>query len=174
MNGSPQRGHFVILRLEIRKNLFKHYSLLEFELKAKIAGYVGVVFGVIVVFSLLTFDSTEKSEPVFHATLADPSLYIDDVYFDAFLMPKGEYRFRFVPNGDSPQMLTIKINGPSLSFVENFILEGDLQNSGISEYYTWHYLGSSQFWNPADQQVQIIIDPNGNLMGPYSIDIIPI
>ncbi len=63
---------------------------------------------------LLVNFSSDKSEKmnnvIFHVTLADPDLYINGVYAEKFTIDKGQYSFRFVPNGSSPEILSI-ING---------------------------------------------------------------
>ena len=84
------------------------------------------------------------------------------------------YEIRFVPNGDSPKILTITMNGQSLNFFENFALEGTPQETGVSTYYTWEYSGNKIIKVPNKQEIEILIDPNGNLLGPVSIDIIKI
>ena len=142
-------------------------------MKTKIWGPISIAVGIALVFGLVSsINSPQKNhESLFHITLADPNLYKDDIYSESFDVPKGEYQFHFVANGDSPKILKIRISGSSLSFDEDFVLEGDLESTGISEYYTWDYFGSAQFSNPIDQSVQIIIDPNGNVKGPVSVDI---
>ena len=57
----------------------------------------------------------------------------------------GEYHFRFVPNGSSPEILSISIIGNNFEFSENFELQNELQQTGISEYYTWSYDGIESF-----------------------------
>ena len=57
-----------------------------------------------------SFDSSEiKSDVLFHATLADPDLYTNGVYIDKFTISKGEYFFRFVPNGNIIGSVTVDI-----------------------------------------------------------------
>ena len=62
--------------------------------------------------------SDEDSNVIFHVTLADPELYNngvnDGVYTNAIIMDKGEYYFRFVPNGSSPDTLSIKLAGAKI------------------------------------------------------------
>ncbi|NDB32703.1 MAG: hypothetical protein EB163_05090 [Nitrososphaeria archaeon] len=107
-------------------------------------------------------------EQIYHARLADPKQYSDGVFSDTFLIKKGVYEFRFVPNGDSPQKLSIALKGPSFSFAENFVLEGT-EHGEIGKYYTWKYLGQDKIEILEDQQLQITINPNGNVMGPVSV-----
>ena len=131
---------------------------------------IAVIIGFFVVMSL---DSSEKDDGVvFHVTLADPELYENGIYSDSFLISEGEYHFRFVPNGSSPETLSISLNGAELDFSEDFKLENTLHQTGISEYYTWEYLGQKEIKVSENQQVIIIINPNGNVMGSVSVSIL--
>ena len=116
--------------------------------------------------------SDKKNEPVFHVTLASPSIYDNGVYFGTFVLEKGEYKFRFVPNGDSPKNLTISLKGDDFEFSENFILNGTLHKTEISEYYTWDYDGQKLVLLPTQKEISIQINPNGNVIGSVSVDII--
>ncbi len=115
-------------------------------------------------------DKNNKS--FFHITLADPKQYVNGVYSSTFVLEKGEYIFRFVPNGDSPQNLSISIKGDSFEFSENFKLNGTIHETGISEYYTWDYEGEKSIHIPNQNEMSIQIDPNGNVKGSVSVDII--
>ncbi|KFM17488.1 hypothetical protein AAA799P11_01320 [Marine Group I thaumarchaeote SCGC AAA799-P11] len=128
---------------------------------------------IIGIFAVMPWDSPEKNNNVaFHVTLADPQLYENGVYTKTFEIKKGEYYFRFVPNGSSPEVLSISLNGDSIEFSENFQLKNTLHETGISEYYTWEYLGENKITILEDQLVAINIDPNGNVMGSVSVDIL--
>jgi len=116
--------------------------------------------------------SDKKNEPFFHVTLANPKLYDNGVYSSTFVIEKGEYNFRFVPNGDSPQNLTISLEGDDFEFSENFKLNGTLHKTEISEYYTWDYDGEKSIVFPSQKEISIQISPNGNVKGSVSIDII--
>ena len=59
----------------------------------------------------LSNEKVNSDEIVFHITLAEPSLYTNGVYSDKFLIESGTYFFRFVPNGSSPEILSINIIG---------------------------------------------------------------
>ena len=111
-------------------------------------------------------------EIVFHITLADPSLYSNGVYTDTFTINKGEYTFRFVPNGSSPEILSISLEGINFDFSEEFQLIGTPHQTGISEYFTWEYDGQKTIMISERQEVSIIINPNGNVMGSVSVDIL--
>lgn len=134
---------------------------------------IAVAVAVGIVFTLILMPS-EKSErtQIYHARLADPRIYQDGLFSDSFHINQGTYEFRFVPNGDSPKMLTIALSGPSFSFSEDFILEGTLHETGISKYYTWDYLGQTIIEVPEEQQLTITIDPHGNTLGPVSVYLI--
>ncbi len=124
----------------------------------------------VVIFSL---DPSEKNDNViFHVTLADPDLYTNGVYTDTFTIDKGEYSFRFVPNGSSPEILSITLNGENFDFSEDFKLQSTLHQTETSEYFTWEYKGQKIILIAEMQQVSIIINPNGNVMGSVSVDIL--
>jgi len=130
---------------------------------------------IILVFFVSSFQSNnnvEKRVSPFHVTLAKPSQYQDGVYSSNFILEQGEYSFTFVPNGDSPQQLDIKLSSEGFEFSENFRLKGELHETGISEYYTWDYDGMKSFSVNSQQEVTIEINPNGNVMGSVSVDII--
>lgn len=114
----------------------------------------------------------KKNDSPFHVTLAKPSQYQNGVYSSIFILEKGDYSFTFVPNGDSPQKLEIKLKGESFEFSESFELRGKLHETGISEYYTWDYDGEKNFHVDSVKEVSIQINPNGNTMGSVSVDII--
>jgi len=131
-----------------------------------------VIILVVFALSFQSNDNMEKGVPPFHVTLAKPSQYPDGVYSSNFILEQGEYSFTFVPNGDSPKKLDIKLSGESFEFSENFRLNGKLHETGISEYYTWDYDGMKSFTVESQQEVTIQINPNGNIMGSVSVDII--
>ncbi|TRZ70338.1 MAG: hypothetical protein D4R96_01585 [Nitrosopumilaceae archaeon] len=128
----------------------------------------------IIIVLVLSFNQVDKknSNIVFHITLADPNLYKNGIYSNTFTMNKGDYLFKFVPNGDSPQSLTILLKGEDYDFSENFKLKGTLHQTGISEYYTWDYDGQKTISIPIQQVITIEINPNGNELGPVSVDIV--
>ena len=129
-----------------------------------------IIVGFAVIFSL---DSSEEdSNVIFHVTLADPDLYNNGIYTDVFTIDKGEYSFRFVPNGSSPKILSIILNGKNFDFSEDFKLESTSHQTGISEYFTWEYVGEKVIQISDSQEIAIIINPNGNIMGSISVDIL--
>lgn len=129
-----------------------------------------VIIGIIVVFSS---DRTDNdNDVIFHVTLADPNLYSNGVYTDTFTINKGEYSFRFVPNGSSPEKLSVLLQGSNFDFREDFKLKNTLHQTGISEYFTWEYVGEKTIQIPEAQEITIIVNPNGNIMGSVSVDIL--
>jgi len=114
----------------------------------------------------------ENDNVVFHITLADPELYTNGVYTDKFSIDPGTYFFRFVPNGSSPEILSIKLSGQNYNFIENFNLKGIPHESETSKYFTWKYEGVKNITIDSMEEITIIINPNGNVMGSVSIDII--
>lgn len=132
---------------------------------------VAVIIGFIM---MLIFSPSEKTArtQIYHVRLADPDMYRDGIFSEIFQIKGGTYEFRFVPNGDSPETLSITLKGSTFSFAEDFKLEGTPHNTGISEYYTWDYLGESTIHVPEDQQIEIVINPHGNILGPVSVYLI--
>jgi len=124
---------------------------------------------VIVSISSISLIPPEKKEntKIFHIRLADPKLYNDGIFSDTFTIINETYKFRFVSSGDSPKVLTIALKGDSFSFSEDFKLEGTLQEPGT--YYTWKYLGQDKIQIPDEQNMQIVINPHGNTLGPVSV-----
>lgn len=131
-----------------------------------------VIVVVIIVVNFSSETPKEKSSNVFHITLASPDLYYDGVYTNTFHIDKGEYSFRFVPNGSSPKILSVILNGQSFDFSEDFKLENTIHQTEVSEYFTWNYNGNDVFSILEKQEILIIINPNGNIMGSVSVDII--
>ncbi len=130
-----------------------------------------VIIGIIVI--NFSFDeSTEKSKAVFHITLADPNLYVNGEYTEEFTIEKGEYFFRFVPNGSSPEILSIVLRGEEFDFSEDFQLVGTPHQTGISEYFTWNYDGQEKIMISETQKILISINPNGATLGSVSVDIL--
>ena len=131
-----------------------------------------IIFVIIVTSS--SFNQTREGvdESVFHVTLASPDLYANGVYSSTFTVNEGKYSFRFVPNGDSPQNLMISLKGESYDFSENFKLRGTPHQTGISEYYTWDYDGTKSITITNHQELSIHVNPDGNILGAVTIDII--
>jgi len=121
----------------------------------------------------ISMNSEEKDDNViFHITLADPELYTNGIYTSNFTIESGTYFFRFVPNGSSPEILSIKLSGQNYSFIENFNLKGIPHESETSKYFTWEYEGVKNITIDSMKEITIVINPNNNVMGSVSIDII--
>ncbi len=136
-----------------------------------------IIFSIVVIITIFvvifSFEPSEKnSNVVFHVTLADPDLYTNGVYTDTFTIDRGEYSFRFVPNGSSPEVLSITLNGENFDFSEDFELKSTSHQTGTSEYFTWKYDGQKIILISEIQKISIIINPNGNIMGSVSVDIL--
>ena len=118
-------------------------------------------------------DQKEKNNDiVFHITLANPELYTNGVYTDEFSIEPGTYFFRFVPNGSSPEILSIKLTSQNYEFVENYTLIGTPHESETAKYFTWKYQGKGEIVIESSKQISININPNGNVNGSVSVDLI--
>ena len=160
------------------------------------------IIGVVYAGAQINPDNPENEEVVFHVTLADPALY-DCVtisvheyceYREVFFVEDGIYEFRFVPNGDSPQKLSVELKSTSPEHVNlpehvslNYVLVGNLVEEGMSSWYTWEYQTDpydDQFVDrrvcescvriDEPEQVTIKINPRGYLNGPVSIELVQI
>ena len=132
---------------------------------------------IILIVTILGVSSSMNSEEkddnvVFHITLADPKLYTNGIYTSNFSIEPGTYFFRFVPNGSSPEILSIRLSGQNYSFIENFNLKSIPHESETSKYFTWKYEGVKNITIDSMEEVTIAINPNYNVMGSVSIDII--
>ena len=139
-----------------------------------------VIMAIILILGFVAFDwitglsdEDEKiNEDIFHITLADPQLYANGVYTEKFLIDPGTYFFRFVPNGSSPEILSIKLIGQNYTFEENFELVGITHESETAKYFTWKYDGNEKIIIESSQEISITINPNGNVKGSVSVDLI--
>ncbi|MFQ5781712.1 MAG: hypothetical protein ACE5GR_01495 [Nitrosopumilus sp.] len=131
-----------------------------------------IIIGILVVGFFLEPSEKNNSNVIFHATLADPDLYTNGVYTGVFTVDKGEYLFRFVPNGSSPEILSVTLKGTDFDFSEDFKLQSTSHQTGISEYFTWEYEGEKIIQISEMQEISIIINPNGNIRGSVSVDIL--
>ena len=132
-----------------------------------------IILIVIILGVSISMNSEEKDDNViFHITLADPELYTNGIYTSNFTIESGTYFFRFVPNGSSPEILSIKLSGQNYNFIENFNLKGIPHESETSKYFTWEYEGVKNITIDSIEEITIIINPNDNVMGSVSIDII--
>ena len=116
----------------------------------------------------------DNDQKIFHIRLADQNLYgADGTYTDSFEVSRsgGMYEFDFVPNGSSPENLSIMLKNQDdgTEYHQNFVLEGTEHEAILGEYYTWEYQGQSQISIPTAGTVHITIDPNGNTQGSVSV-----
>ncbi len=137
----------------------------------KIGGAIAAAIGIVILIGFLgLYFDVNKTDDVFHVTLADPAMYENGVFTDSFEIEEGSYQFGFVPNGDSPQTLTISLSGPNDYYIEKFVLNSESHETGISQYYTWGYTGDEESTiEISSQQVQITINPHENYNGPVSV-----
>ena len=133
-----------------------------------------VVAIIIVILFVLSFEQKSEKTSIYHITLADPKIYVNETFMDTFWIQKGTYQFSFVPNGDSPETLSVTLKGAKFSFSEDFKLEGISHDTGISKYYTWNYQGRKEIHLLEDDQFEIKINPHGNLLCSVLVDLIKI
>jgi len=139
-----------------------------------------IVVAIIAVVGFIAFDwitgFTDNDEKVdnvvFHITLANPELYTNGIHTDEFSIEPGTYFFRFVPNGSSPEILSIKLTSQNYEYTENFNLVGIPHESETAKYFTWKYEGRKNITIDSLQEISISINPNGNEMGSVSVDLI--
>ena len=141
-----------------------------------IIGLAAVVIAVVVFSS--PKDNVQDSDHVYHVNLSEAKYGEIGVYEELFEIGDVDcqrfcdYNFRFVPNGDSPQTLSVSIYGDNISFFEDFELVGTLVETDISQYYTWDYDGQKIFQVSGLEKIKIVIDPHGNTEGTVSVYII--
>jgi len=147
--------------------------------KPVFGGIILVIIAIIIIFGEMInpddIESVQNDNGVFHVTLANPALYEKGAYVKEFQIEKGVYEFRFVPNGDSPQKLSVKLLGESgIVLMDNhFELRGNLVEDELSSWYTWDYFSENNRISFDEiELVKIIVNPNGNYNGPVSIDLI--
>ncbi len=150
--------------------------------KPVIGGIIlAAIIGVIFVGAEINPDNPENEKDsdseVWNTRIAGPEF--DDIFNHKYspitLERKVPYEFDFVPMGDSPERLKISVGDV---FSEMFILEGTLVDTGISEYYTWDYIGNKNFEisyqqcpNQKTCNYDIIVERYGNLKGSVTISL---
>jgi len=138
-----------------------------------IIGLAAVVI-VVVVFGSPK-DNIQDSDYAYHVNLSESKYGENGAYEESFEIGDEscqrfcEYKFKFVPNGDSPQTLSISMYGDSISFFEDFQLVGTSVETDISQYYTWDYDGQKSFQVSGLEKVKIVIDPHENTKGTVSV-----
>ena len=141
-----------------------------------LAAIIGVVFAG----AQINPDNPENGE-VWSIRMASPEW--DDRQTVRASLPnleEGTYKIGFVPMGDSPHKITIVIKGkstttsPNFYFSEEFVLKGTPVDTGISEYYTWEYVGQKYVYIPeveGEANYEITIKRSGNLKGSVTISL---
>ena len=149
---------------------------------------LAAIIGVVFVGAKINPDNPENEEnqksEVWSARIAGPEY--DDTwnhrYSPITLERKVPYEFDFVAMGDSPKWIKIYVNGhgpAAQAFSEMLYLEGTLVDTGISEYYTWDYVGNKNFEisfkqcpNQNTCNYDIIVERHGNLKGSVTISLL--
>ena len=141
-----------------------------------IIGLAAIVITVVVFSS--PKDNVQDSDYAYYVNLSESKYGEIGIYVESFEIGDVscqrfcDYKFRFVPNGDSPQTLSISISGDNTSFSEDFQLVGTSVETDISQYYTWDYDGQRVFQVSDLEKVKIVIDPHENITGTVSVYII--
>jgi len=142
---------------------------------------LAAIIGVVFVGAQINPDNPENGE-VWSIRMASPEW--DDRQTVRASLPnleEGTYKIGFVPMGDSPHKITIVIKGkstttsPNFYFSEEFILKGTPVDTGISEYYTWEYVGQKYVYIPeveGEANYEITIKRSGNLKGSVTISLL--
>ena len=144
------------------------------------------IIGVVYAGAQINPDNPENGE-VWSIRMAGPEW--DDRQTVRASLPKnleeGTYKLGFVPMGDSPSKIRIDIKVRSAGsdfagatwtpmFSEKFVLKGTPVDTGISEYYTWEYIGQKYVYIPEVEQeadYEITITRSGNLKGSVTISL---
>ncbi len=135
------------------------------------------ILGMVAVGAQINPEYTEESQgsEVWQTRIAGPEYdNISTHVHDLGSLEEGTYKIGFVPMGDSPKNLRIKVVGFGMMFSENFILERSLVDTGISKYYTWEYVGQKYVQIPESEEganYKITIIREGNLQGSVSISL---
>ena len=145
---------------------------------------LAAIIGVVFVGAQINPDNPENGE-VWSVRMAGPGFdnISDHVYGPITLEREVPYEFHFVPMGDSPERLVISVvqkqMGLATIFSEWFVLEGTLVDTGISEYYTWDYVGNKNFEisfkqcpNQKTCNYDITVERHGNLKGSVTISLL--
>ena len=146
------------------------------------------IIGVVYAGAQINPDNPENGESLiaeaWSIRIAGPEF--DDVfnhmYSSIFLETKIPYKFDFVAMGDSPKWIKIYVNGhgpAAQAFSEMLYLEGTLVDAGISEYYTWDYVGNKNFEisfkqcpNQKTCNYDITVERYGDLKGSVTISLL--
>ena len=122
-------------------------------------------------------DEKRPNSEVWNKRISGPEFANDSILKSSpiTLERNVQYKFEFVPMGDSPERIKISIGGV---FSETFVLEKTLVDTGISKYYTWEYIGkenvlvsNQQCPNQKTCDYEITVERFGNLEGSVSISL---
>ena len=132
------------------------------------------------------YTKENSGSEIWNTRISGPEYHdISKHQFGGILLEKGvPYKFEFVPMGDSPEQLQIKLGNnlgsasKKIVYSEKFILEKELVDTGISKYYTWEYIGKENLLisnqQCSDQKTcdyEITVERFGNLKGSVSISL---
>ena len=124
-----------------------------------------------------TQDEKHANSEVWNIRIAGPEFANVNVHTSSPIQLERnvQYKFEFVPMGDSPERLKITVGS---IFSEMFVLEKTLVDTGISKYYTWDYNGkenvlvsNQQCPNQNTCNFEIAVERFGNLEGSVSISL---
>ena len=122
-------------------------------------------------------DEKHPNSEIWSKRIAGPEFANDSILKSSpiTLERNVQYKFEFVPMGDSPERIKISIGGV---FSETFVLEKTLVDTGISKYYTWEYVGkenvlisNQQCPNQKTCNYEVTVERFGNLEGSVSISL---
>ena len=104
-----------------------------------LAGIIGLVAAGAQINPEYTGDEKHPNSEVWSERISGPEFANVSIHKSSSipLERNVQYKFEFVPMGDSPEQLKITIDGV---FSETFVLEKTLVDTGISKYYTWNYV----------------------------------
>ena len=130
-----------------------------------------------------TEDEKRPNSEVWSKRIAGPEFADISIHksYQVTLERNVQYKFEFVPMGDSPEQLKISVvwSGQGVEvFSELFVLDKTLVDTGISKYYTWEYIGkenvvisNQQCPNQKTCNYDITVERFGNLEGSVSISL---
>ena len=142
-----------------------------------LAGIIGLVAAGAQINPEYTGDEKHPNSEVWSERISGPEFANVSIHKSSSipLERNVQYKFEFVPMGDSPEQLKITIDGV---FSETFVLEKTLVDTGISKYYTWEYVGkenvvisNQQCPNQKTCNYDITVERFGNLEGSVSISL---
>ena len=128
-------------------------------------------------------DEKHPNSEIWSKRIADPEFADISIHKSSpvTLERNVQYKFEFVPMGDSPEQLKISVvwSGQGVEvFSELFVLDKTLVDTGISKYYTWEYIGkenvvisNQQCPNQKTCDYDITVERFGNLEGSVSISL---